>query len=201
MGLDEFSGGQSVSAHRTWKKSVKIQKEVNGLPDTELALLIYSQVKGKAKSALEILEVDELQSPEGLAMVWSILDRAHERMEHERLDEAYAAWDAARRKHGQSMDEWIVYLRKVKLELETQDTSVVITSKMLASKMLRGAGLIAEKRAQVLFNCGGVYDPDRLETVLRVSFPRVHEQERRAVVPSGRRSSGPPSARSGRTQG
>ena len=48
--LDEFSGGQGVSAHqyRTWKKSVKITQELNGLTDNELALLIYSQVKGKA---------------------------------------------------------------------------------------------------------------------------------------------------------
>ena len=31
----------------------------------------------------------------------------------------------------------------------------------------------------MLFNLGGVLDPDRLETVLRVTFPKMHEIEKR----------------------
>ncbi len=86
-------------------------------------------------------------------------------------------------------------MRKVKLEVEVQYENLIISDKQLASKMLRGAGLPQEKRAQVLFNCGGVCDPLRMETILRVSFPPIGEFERRQglVVPrslsniSGRR--------------
>ena len=69
------------------------------------------------------------------------------------------------------MNEWLTYLRKNKLEVEAQDRNILISDKQLASKMLRGAVLPQKKRAQVLFNCGGLYDPLRMETVLRVSFP------------------------------
>ena len=37
-------------------------------------------------------------------MVWKILVQAHEKLAHERLDEASAARDLARGRHGQSMD-------------------------------------------------------------------------------------------------
>ena len=62
--------------------------------------------------------MSDLEKPTGLEMVWKILDRAHERMEHERADDAYGAWESAHRKPGQSMDERLTYLRKTKLEVE-----------------------------------------------------------------------------------
>ena len=44
-----------------------------------------------------------------------------------------------------------------------------------------------EKRAQALINCGGIYDPERLETVLRVTHPKIADQERRqgTIQPRG----------------
>jgi len=188
--LEEFTGGSgtTVHAYRTWKKSVQATARLYKLTDAELALVIYTQVKGKAKTMLDILEIQDLEGKEGLNMVWRILDQAHEKMEHERMDEAYANWEQARRKHGQSMDEWITYLKKVRLEVEAHDGAKVISLREMASKMLRGAGLSTEKRAQVLFNCGGRYDPERVETVLRVTYPKLHETERKqgVVVPRER---------------
>ena len=151
-------------------------------------MLIYSTVRGRAKQLLEVLEVADLEKPGGLAMVWTILDRAHERMDHERADDAYTAWEAARRKPGQTIEEWLTYLRKVKLELEAQDPALTISDKQYASKMLRGAVLPQDRKAQALFNCGGIYDPLRMETVLRVGFPRIADAERKQglVVPRSR---------------
>ena len=156
--LDEFRGGRETTTHqyRSWRKQVLITQRLHGLSDPELALVMYTQVKGRAKQLLEILEVKDLEQPGGLAMIWSILDRAHERMEHERADDAYAAWETAHRRAGSSIEEWLTYLRKVKLELEAQDPNIVITDKQWASKMLRGAGLPYDKKAQIFFNCGGV---------------------------------------------
>ena len=185
--LEEFRGGRETTTHqyRSWRKQVLIVQRLYGLSDPEMALLIYTQVKGRAKQLLEVLEVTDLEKPEGLAMVWAILDRAHERMEHERADDAYSAWESARRKPGQSIEEWLTYLRKVRLELEAQDPNIVISEKQHASKMMRGAMLPHDKKAQVLFNCGGVYDPLRMETVLRATFPKIGDTERKLglVVP------------------
>jgi len=182
--LEEFHGGRTVSSYqyRQWKKSVEVARKLYDLSDSELALVIYTQVKGKAKQLLEVLELSEMVAPEGLSLIWNILDRAHEKMAHERADDAYQAWEGAHRRHGQSMDDWITYLQKCKLELEAQDSNLIVSEQQLASKMLRGANLPQEKRAQVLFNCGGVYDPKRMETVLRVTYPRIAEQERRQGI-------------------
>ena len=193
--LDEFSGGADVSAraYRMWKKSVYAKARLHKLTDSELALIIYTEVKGKAKELLEILEISDLERPDGLDMVWQILDQAHEKMEHERADDAYDGWENARRRHGQSMEEWISNIKKIKLEMEAHDEDVVISAKQMASKMLRGSGLPSEKRAQVLFNAGGKYVPDRIATVLRVTYPRLHEAERRSglVVPRARQAGMP----------
>ena len=117
--LEEFRGGRETTTHqyRAWRKQMQITQRLYGLPDAELALIIYTQVKGRAKHLLEVLEVTDLEKPGGREMVWQILDRAHERMEHERADDAYSAWESAHRKPGQSMDEWLTYLRKTKLEV------------------------------------------------------------------------------------
>ena len=74
------------------------------------------------------------------------------------------------------MDEWMLYLHGVKLELGAKYRAVVISDRLMASMILRGSGLSAEKRAQVLFNCGGTLDPGRMETV---TFPHLHEADQR----------------------
>ena len=157
ISIEDFYGGGTVTTHhyRMFNKHVSAVQKLHGLMDSELALVLYTQVKGKAKQSLEILDLEDLEKDDGLAMVWKIMDQSHEKMEHERADDAYENWESARRKHAQSMDEWILYLKKVKMELETQDATVVISDKQHASKMLCGAKLPNEKRAQVLLNCGG----------------------------------------------
>ncbi len=94
-------------------------------------------------------------------MVWSILDRAHERMEHERADDAYGIWESEHRRPGSSIEEWLTYLRKVKLELEAQNQNVVISDNQLASKTLRRVFLPHDKKAQVLNKRRGRIEPPR----------------------------------------
>ncbi len=88
--LDEFRGGRETTTHqyRCWRKQVQITQRLHGLSDPEMALIIYTQAKGRAKQLLEVLEVTDLEKPGGLAMVWSILDRTRERMEREKADDA-----------------------------------------------------------------------------------------------------------------
>ena len=97
--LEELRGGREVTTHqyRAWKKQTPIIHKLHDLKDSELAFIVYSQEKGRTKQLLEILEASDLEKPTGLEMVWKILDRAHERMEHERADDAYGAWESAHR--------------------------------------------------------------------------------------------------------
>ena len=89
--LDEVNGGRAVTdyQYRAWKKSVGITQELHSWTDTELALVIFTQVGGKARQQLDVLEIEDLKRPDGLEMIWSLLDKSHEKMVHERLDDAF----------------------------------------------------------------------------------------------------------------
>ena len=63
------------------------------------------------------------------------------------------------RRHGQSVDAWIVSPTSTRLEMEAQDENVVISNKQTASKVLKGATFAPPFSA-------GVLDPDRVDTVL-----------------------------------
>ena len=52
--------------------------------------------------------VEDLGGPASLQLVCPILDHAHGQLAHERLDEAFVAWDLQRRRRGQSVREWTV---------------------------------------------------------------------------------------------
>ena len=138
--------------------------------------------------------VEYLEGPLAHQLVWQVLDQAHEMLARERLDEAYTAWDWARRRHGQRMHEWIVYLKKPRLERDAQDPVVVSTDQMANEVLPREVPLCApQKKTQVQFNSGGALDLHRIETVLRIMFPIPHEVRRRTVraVPSINRSPRP----------
>ena len=76
------------------------------------------------------------------------------------------------------MNVWIVYLRRAKFDL-------VISDWMMASELIRGASLLLEEHSQVLFNCGGRLTLDRLETVRRTMFPKLHEVDTQYRQPCG----------------
>ncbi len=110
--FDEFRGGRETVTHqyRTWRKQAdhSALARLIGAGDG-LDRLHSGEKPGEAAS--EVLEVTDLEKPGGLAMVWSIWDRARERMERERADDAYGAWESANRRPGQSIEEWLTYLR------------------------------------------------------------------------------------------
>ena len=191
--LEEFSGGRAVTAkaYRTWKRSVEAVRVLHGLTEPELALLIYLSVKGDAKMCLDVLEIEDLQAPDGLQLVWELLDGHHEQLSHDRLDDSYRAWETAHRAHGEPMDMWLSRLLRVKTELETQDTQLTISDRQWASKMLRGTGLPRKDKAQVLFNAGGKLDPKRIEGVLRITYHGIAGQERTEGKVMPRRESRP----------
>merc|ERR1712194_669017 len=93
--IEDFYGDKStsVSQYRNWKKSVEVARRLHSMTDQELALVLYKQLKGQAKKRVEVLELSDLKRPDILQLVWDILDRNYEQLQHERVDDAYYAWD------------------------------------------------------------------------------------------------------------
>ena len=74
---EEYSGAstteQSVNTGRGRRTS---PDNFMDTPIKERALVIASQLKGSAGESLDIFEVQHVDGPKGLQMVWQILDRA-----------------------------------------------------------------------------------------------------------------------------
>ena len=133
--IEDFYGdkGTSAYAYRQWKKSVQVTKRLNQLSGQEMAMIIYTQLKGTAKRKVEILELTDLERSDIWQVIWEILDRNYEQLHHERADDAYHAWDSLHRRPGQSMEDYITRARRVKLELESMDSGSMISDQALAS--------------------------------------------------------------------
>ena len=178
---NKWSGDRKLKAkdYRVWKKHIQGIAMHNQLSDQDQAFLISLNVTGQAQVALDIFENEDFADAKIFDKIWSTLDEQHEQLAHVRIDEAYKAWETAHRKHGESMNTWIINLKKIKLELDAQDIECVISRRMYASKLMRGSGLPSDKRIQVLFHAGGVYDPEKLSTVLRLSHGDIQDHDER----------------------
>ena len=61
--LPEFDGavGTSTKKYREWRKAVEVIRSLNQLSDVELGLIIFSQVTGRAKELIEVLDSADLR--------------------------------------------------------------------------------------------------------------------------------------------
>ena len=189
--IPPFEGTQNTTTrqYKEWRKSIAVIKQLNGLEDKDVAMLLFSQLTGRAKELIEILELEDFQEGRIMEMIWQIFDNAFEKMEHQRLHEVNTVWEKAHRKHGQPMQDWCNYLRKARLDLQIQNTGSTISDKSLASKMLRDSGISTTAQSQVLFNCGAEMNSLRMENVLMTMHSDIQHHERRngQVVPHKKR--------------
>ena len=70
--IPNSEGAQNTSArvYREWRKELSLIQRLNGLTDTEVAMLLFSQLKGRAKDLIELLEVDDFDKKDVLALIW-----------------------------------------------------------------------------------------------------------------------------------
>lgn len=101
----EFDGSMhtTVRKNREWRKGVQTIRELNQLSDKELARIVFSDVSGRAKTLLEILEIADVTAPAGLERISNLLDDAFEKLAHERLDDVWQHREHAHRLLGQPM--------------------------------------------------------------------------------------------------
>ena len=86
------------------------------------------------------------------------------------------------------MADWCVWLRRTKLAVEAEDRTTTISHSALAAKMLRGSGPGQKGKSQLLYNSGGKYDSERIESCLRNMYGRQHLHEKRLASTSASRS-------------
>ena len=72
--IEGFYGDKGTSAYsyRHWKKSVEVTKKLHSLSDQDLAMIMYTQLKGMAKKRVEILELQDLERYDMLQAIWEI---------------------------------------------------------------------------------------------------------------------------------
>ena len=72
--LPEFDGSVSTTTrrYREWRKGLEVLRTMNELKDTELAMLVYSQVTGRAKTLIELIEPEELKSSQALDTIYRL---------------------------------------------------------------------------------------------------------------------------------
>ena len=76
-----FDGSQSttVRQYREWRKEIAVIKELNGLTDRELVVLLFRQLKGRAKELIEIIEFEDFEKDDVVHLIWKIYDDAFEK--------------------------------------------------------------------------------------------------------------------------
>ena len=106
----------------------------------------------------------------------------------------HEAWEGAHRTSGQPMTDIIAMLRKVKLELVSQDLSSHISEEAFTSKLLRGSGPPRKDQHQVVSHAVGALKSEAVEAVVNTMYGRHHEGERRldGAWKPGLRPRGPP---------
>ena len=72
----------------------------HSLTDSPLAVFIVSQVKGTAKDALDILEINDIMGSRGSEKRGQILDQADAKLTGKTFDQALETRNSARPRHG-----------------------------------------------------------------------------------------------------
>ena len=61
--IPPFEGTQNTTTrqYKEWRKSIAMIKQLNGLEDKDVAMLMFSQLTGRAKELIEILELEDFR--------------------------------------------------------------------------------------------------------------------------------------------
>ena len=73
--IPEFEGGvnTSVRRYREWRKRLDIIQDLSDLTNSEMAMLLYSQLTGRPKMLIEVISPEDLRDGTALDMIYRIL--------------------------------------------------------------------------------------------------------------------------------
>lgn len=73
--LQDFDGHPNtlVRVYREWRKSVTAVQIFHNLTVRELALVLFSTLKGRTKMRIELLTLEDVEGENGLSLIWGCL--------------------------------------------------------------------------------------------------------------------------------
>ena len=151
--LETFSGYRSQ--YRNWMKTIQAQKQLYGIQDNELAVLMFLSTTGEAREVLNQLEVTDMQQEGGLQRILRLLEEAYGSKADERFEERQSAFLNYRRVPGQSIAAYLATLKRLRTEYLREDTGTVISDRAFAQRMLTRAALTRRERYDCFFAAGG----------------------------------------------
>ena len=123
--LETFSGDRSQ--YRNWMKTIQAQKQLYGIQDNELSVLMFLSTTGEAREVLNQLEVTDMQQEGGLQRILRLLEEAYGSKADERLEERQSAFLNYRRMPGQSIAAYLATLKRLRTEYLREDVGTVIS--------------------------------------------------------------------------
>ena len=84
--IPPFDGALNTTTtrqYKEWRKSIALIKQLSSLGDKDVVMLMFSQLTGRAKELIEIVELEDFQEGRIMEMVWQIFDNAFEIMEQQ----------------------------------------------------------------------------------------------------------------------
>eukprot|EP00971_Amphidinium_carterae_P299792 5956489-Amphidinium_carterae.1 len=139
-------------------------------------MMVYLATESEARNVLDVLTIAQMTEPNGLTLMWQILDDAFGQSAPDRFEHCRAKYENCRRQPGQTMETYIATLKKAKLEWLAEDAASSISDKAYAAKLLSGSGLTARDQKQIYYlTLEFVAGSSKVEELLRVMYPSVAE--------------------------
>ena len=168
--LPEYAGSRKKNAYKEWKRTVEAYRYAFDVPAKNLAPRVWLKLRGEAKEAVEHLEISELNTDDGMDVLWDILDKAFGQIEVEKLEECMDGFWSFRRTYGMDMESYITGLRTAKRRMEKEDPGSKLSDKAYSVRLLKRSGLSIEEKRQVLAATNAVYETKQIEQALLQMF-------------------------------
>ena len=173
---------RSPNSYREWRKEIDIIQTLYKVSPADLGPLVYMSLEkgeGQPRELVETLELDVLNSAEGLKQLLEILDGEFVEKDYERSEKYLRAFEKCRRAVGENIDEYIARLKTARRNLKVHDPGTTYSDTSFARKLLRSAGLSKDQQRQVLASAGAEWNSTKIEATIKMVYGDVHLDEKR----------------------
>ena len=139
------------SSYEAWSNEVKIWQNLTDLDTTKQALAVTLSLKGKARETAVRVPVDELNSNNGMQVLFTTLDKVFKKEDKDLAYEAYTTFDNFMRCDGLTIGDYIYEFEK--LYERCSRLKMVLPDAVLAFKLLDNANFTFQEKQLALTAC------------------------------------------------
>ena len=186
------NGGSASQEYKVWKKWARawmVGQTARGVPQEALGPLLFTLLDGVAVTALEDIDVEELNQVGGDTVILSRLDeRFPEPDMQDKLGEVMKEVFSLKIRRGERTAEYTG--RALTAFQKAEKVEVKLPSMAKGYLVLRGLGLSIDRRAVVLAASNRKYDLESVCSAIRATFPElvperhVHLAEAEPIAPT-----------------